>query len=162
MAKVIRQDGPGAAKLEAMLKSLRGASVKIGFFEDAQYGNGTPIAMVALWIEFGTKTSPPRPVFRLTVREHREEWRELVRLLSKQLVSGGLTVKDIMEQLGSAATGHLSKTIATLSDPPLADATIKGRLSRRADKDAMGNLDKPLIDSGLFFASPTWQVEGGK
>lgn len=161
MAKVIRKDGPGATKLEAMLKSLRGASVKVGFFEDAQYGDGTPIAMVAVWMEFGTTTSPPRPVFRLTVQEHQEEWRTLVQLLSKQLASGGMTVKDIMEQLGSAATGHLSKTIATLSDPPLAEATIKGRMSRKADKDTVGNLDKPLIDTGLLFSALTWQVKGG-
>lgn len=32
------------------------------------------IAQVAFWMEFGTKTSPPRPFFRGTISKHRGEW----------------------------------------------------------------------------------------
>lgn len=161
MAEVIRKPGPGKAQLEAMLQNLRGASVKVGFFEDHQYDNGTPMASVAVWIEFGTKTSPPRPVFRITVREHQEDWRKLVRLLSKKVATGELSVRQVMEQLGNAAAGHLATAISELTDPPLAEATIKNRMSRKKNKDTVGNLDKPLIDTGLLFAGVTFQVTGG-
>lgn len=162
VAKVVRQEGPGATQLRAILANLKDAAVKVGFFEDAQYEDGTPVAYVAVWIEFGTKTSPPRPVFRVAVKEHLGEWRELVRLLSKKVATGQLTMLQVLDQLGAAATGHLSKAIAGLKEPALAESTIKNRMNRKANKDFRGNLDKPLIDSGLFFASPSWQVEKGK
>lgn len=39
------------------------ASVRVGVLESATYPDGTPVAMVAFWNEYGTKTSPVRAFF---------------------------------------------------------------------------------------------------
>ena len=49
------------------------ASVRVGVLENATYPDGTPVAMVAFWNEYGTKTSPVRAFFRTTVSDQKKE-----------------------------------------------------------------------------------------
>ena len=71
MAKVkVTVKRTGGRKLERFLREAgRGgvSSVAVGFFSDAKYQDGTPVAAVAAWNEFGTKNIPERPFFRQAI-----------------------------------------------------------------------------------------------
>ena len=47
LARLLREAGKGGVK-----------SVQVGFFSTAKYQDGTPVAAVAAWNEFGTKNIP--------------------------------------------------------------------------------------------------------
>ena len=73
MAKVkVTVKRTGGKKLERFLREAgKGgvSSVAVGFFADAKYQDGTPVAAVAAWNEFGTKNIPERPFFRNALAE---------------------------------------------------------------------------------------------
>src|SRR6478672_3144351 len=50
--------------------------VKVGFFENSTYPDGTSVPMVAAINEFGapSRGQPPRPFMRNTIAKHRSEW----------------------------------------------------------------------------------------
>ena len=60
----------GGDKLEAALREIsrkvsKPGKLRVGFLEGATYPDGTPVALVAWWNEFGTEDEfPPRPSFR--------------------------------------------------------------------------------------------------
>ena len=41
--------------------------IRLGFLADAKYQNGTPVASVAMWNEFGTRRRAARPFFRSSI-----------------------------------------------------------------------------------------------
>ena len=62
----------GGKKLRRLLREAgKGgvSGVKVGFFSTARYEDGTPVAAVAAWNEFGTKNIPERPFFRRAIAE---------------------------------------------------------------------------------------------
>ena len=73
MAKVkVTVKRTGGKKLQRLLREAgKGgvSGVKVGFFSTAKYEDGTPVAAVAAWNEFGTKTIPERPFFRRALAE---------------------------------------------------------------------------------------------
>ena len=62
----------GGAKLRAFFRQAKSAQrvddVQVGFFATAKYDNGTPVAAVAAYNEFGTKRIPERPFFRQAIQ----------------------------------------------------------------------------------------------
>ena len=52
------------------------AKVRVGIIEQANYegSDGESVAQVAFWNEYGTATIPPRPFFRNTIAQHKDEW----------------------------------------------------------------------------------------
>lgn len=155
MVRVIREDGPGKAKLQFMLKNLSGKTGRVGWFETAKYPDGTPVATVAAIQEFGapTKNIPPRSFMRTTMREKRDAWRELAASGARAIANGNATIGIVMEGIGLQAQGDIAKKISEITSPPLKPATVKARMSKMADGKTTGNLTKPLIDTGLMFAT---------
>lgn len=114
------------------------ASVRVGVLENATYPDGTPVAMVAFWNEYGTRTSPVRAFFRTTVSENKKNW-----VLSVQnLMKIHNDPKRVMGLIGVHMQEQIVQSINTWSDPPNSAYTIAKKGS-----------SKPLIETGVLMRS---------
>ena len=114
------------------------ASVRVGVLENATYPDGTPVAMVAFWNEYGTRTSPVRAFFRTTVSENKKNW-----VLSVQnLMKMHNDPKKVMGLIGVHMQEQIVQSINTWSDPPNSAYTI-----------AKKGFDKPLVETALLMRS---------
>ena len=121
------------------------ASVRVGVLENATYPDGTPVAMVAFWNEYGTKTSPVRAFFRTTVSDQKKNW-----VLSVQnLMKMHNDPKKVMGLMGEHMRGQIVQSINTWTDPPNAPYTV-----------ARKGFNKPLVDQGIMMRSISFEVNG--
>lgn len=164
MAKVIRRPGPGEAKLEAMLREMENAHVRVGWLETAVYENGATMAYVATIHENGVpeKKIPPRPMLKPTVDDNEAAWAQTARILADKVVKGKLSVRKLMEQLGALAAGNLRTTIGEVMNPPLAKKTIEARQRKKERGEPIGSLTKPLQETDLLHTSVQHKVADGK
>ena len=119
------------------------ASVRVGVLESATYPDGTPVAMVAFWNEYGTKTSPVRAFFRTTVSDQKKNWVLSVQNLMKMHDDP----KKVMGLIGEHMRGQIVQSINTWTDPPNAPYTVR-----------MKGFQKPLVDSGQLMRSISFEV----
>ena len=123
------------------------ASVRVGVLENATYPDGTPVAMVAFWNEYGTRTSPVRDFFRTTVSENKKNW-----VLSVQnLMKIHNDPKQVMGLIGVHMQEQIVQSINTWSDPPNSAYTI-----------AKKGFDKPLVETGVLMRSIKSEVGEGE
>ena len=123
------------------------ASVRVGVLENATYPDGTPVAMVAFWNEYGTRTSPVRAFFRTTVSEQKKNW-----VLSVQnLMKIHNDPKRVMGLIGVHMQEQIVQSINTWSDPPNSAYTIAKKGS-----------SKPLIETGVLMRSIKSEVGEGE
>ena len=119
------------------------ASVRVGVLENATYPDGTPVAMVAFWNEYGTRTADPRPFFRTTVWENKKNW-----VLSVQnLMKMHNDPKQVMGLIGVHMQEQIVQSINTWSDPPNSAYTIAKKGS-----------SKPLIETEVLVGSISFEV----
>jgi len=142
----------GGNKFSAALQELAGKlssgkSVKIGFFENATYPDGTPVAMIAAIQEFGAPRAniPPRPYFRNMIAAKKGEWPDAIASLLK---ANNNDAARTLELVGQAIAGQLRQSIINTNAPPLAPATV-------ARKD----FAKPLVDTGHMLNSISYEVQ---
>ena len=119
------------------------ASVRVGVLENATYPDGTPVAMVAFWNEYGTKTSPVRAFFRATVSDQKKNWVLSVQNLMKMHDDP----KKVMGLIGEHMRGQIVQSINTWTDPPNAPYTVR-----------MKGFQKPLVWSGQMMRSISYEV----
>ena len=143
----------GGDKLRRILRDAgKGGvnNVEVGFFESARYPNGTPVAAVAAWNEFGTKRDgeqhvPERPFFRQAIAEMKDG---LVNILKAGIdPKEGVVDRQLANRLGAYAQGQVQKSITKLDAPPNAPATVAAKGS-----------SNPLIDEGTMRQAVTWKV----
>lgn len=151
--------------------------LNVGFFEGATYPtesggtagdpypDGTPVAAVAYWNEFGTDRIPARPFMRQTIAKNQDQWGKLLAGCLRQ-TRGDLD--KAMAMAGEQIVSQLQEQIRTLQDPPLAASTMENRL-RSTKKNGklstvnMATASKPLIDTGHMLNSVGYEVTtGGK
>ena len=119
------------------------ASVRVGVLENATYPDGTPVAMVAFWNEYGTRTSPVRAFFRTTVSEQKKNW-----VLSVQnLMKMHNNPQQVMGLIGVHMQEQIVQSINTWSDPPNSAYTIAKKGS-----------SKPLIETEVLVGSISFEV----
>ena len=123
------------------------ASVRVGVLENATYPDGTPVAMVAFWNEYGTRTADPRPFFRTTVWENKKNWVLSVQNLMKQHNNP----QQVMGLIGESMKGNIVQGLVSFSDPKNADSTEKAK-----------GFNNPLIDKGILMRSISFEVGGGE
>ena len=169
----------GGKKLDKFLREAgKGgvSSVKVGFFSTAKYQDGTPVAAVAAWNEFGTQPYtinaksgkklaftgsdgetvfadsvqhpgiPERPFFRRAIASMEDG-------IGKIIEAGidpkkGVVDNNLADTVGAYAQGEVQNSILDLKEPPNAPSTIAAKGS-----------DDPLIDEGTMNQSVTWRVE---
>jgi hypothetical protein len=172
MATVRRTNPAAFDTLRAHLKELDGITAKAGWFESSKYESGQSVAEIAAIQEFGahitrfgskagdyTVVIPPRPFMRPTVARESQNWMNLLASGARAVLKGNTTAIDVMNSVASRAAGDIAKSIAQVFSPPLKPSTIAARRRRLSDKTTIGNLDKPLVDSGIMITSVTHTVD---
>lgn len=147
-------------KLQSALLQMKRKSVKIGWFESSNYPDGTPVAYVAAIQNYGSPAQniPPRPFMENTEDAKRGEWNELLAEAAEAIINDEVGVIEALDKIGFKAEGDIAETISQIIAPPLKSATVAARLRKRANRTHVGNLTKPLIDTGLMFATLTHVV----
>lgn len=128
--------------LSNLAKRMSG-EVEVGFLEGATYPDGTPVAAVAFWNEYGA-SGPPRPFFRRMIAAESPSWGAKVAVAARHTNNDGAKVLALM---GEDIEGALKQSINDLTDPPLAPSTIKRK-----------GFDKPLIEHAVMVNSTGYRV----
>ena len=143
-------------KLRKMMTEDGVKSIKVGFFSTAVYPDGTPVAAVAAWNEFGTRGGrqgggwggpiPERPFFRNAIREFEDE----IPKIKNELNVRKMVVDEVLaNSIGLRMSDILKNNIIKLRQPPNAPVTIKIKGS-----------SNPLQGvHGLLEISGTYRVE---
>lgn len=131
--------------IEAIAKKMGGGEVSIGFMENATYPDGTPVAAVAFWNEFGTSTAPARPFFRTMIAKESPQWANTMAKAAKATNYDGPKVLALM---GEDIKGALQQSINDFKDPPLSPATVAAK-----------GFAKPLIDTAHMLNSVDYEVK---
>ena len=119
--------------------------LEIGFFETARYPNGTFVAQVARYNEFGTLNIPMRPFFRNAINKNIKKWYATL----QNAITQNATPSKALSIVGELARADIIQSITDLRMPPNAESTIKQKKSTN-----------PLIDTGLMRRSVTYKVKG--
>lgn len=119
--------------LEAIAQRMGGGEVAVGFMEGATYPDGTPVAAVAYWNEFGSVGQPARPFFRQMIAAESPTWPDKMAKLAKGTNYDGPRVLALM---GEDIKGALQQSINDFTTPALAESTIEAK-----------GFAKPLIDT---------------
>lgn len=170
--------GPASKILEIAIKDLQGKVGKVGWFEGLQYKEPPylPVAYIAAIQEYGSppQNIPPRPFMRPTIMAEEANWRAIAEQGVKAVFKGTATAAQVMEAIGNRAEADIRKTIYAIHTPLLSPVTIARRLERRGishkikkskngfyeyNVSGVGELTKPLIDTGYLQASLSHKVE---
>jgi hypothetical protein len=127
-------------------KRMGGGEVSVGFMAGATYPEGTPVAAVAFWNEYGVPShnQPPRPFFRQMIAAESPTWPGKMAKLAKATDYDGDKVLALM---GEDIKGALQQSINEFQSPPLAPSTIEAK-----------GFAKPLIDTSHMLNSITYEV----
>lgn len=130
-------------KLEKMKKMKDRTILSVGFFPKSKYENGTYVASVAYWNEYGTKRIPPRPFFRTAILENKGKWKDhFYNSVSKIGLQGGI------KSLGELVIKDVKQSILSWSTPPNAPSTIKHK-----------GFNNPLIDTFKMVNSVDMEIK---
>lgn len=133
------------AKLAEIAERMGEGQVNVGFMEGATYPDGTPVAAVAYWNEFGGPNRPPRPFFRKMIAAESPSW---AGKMSKLVKSQKYDSHAVLALMGEDIKGALQQSINDFSSPPLADSTIEAK-----------GFAKPLIDTAHMLNSVAYEVK---
>lgn len=141
----------GGAKLEAYLAKIADCmegELKVGFLEGATYPDeeGTPVAQVAFWNEYGTSRSPARPFFRTMIADESDGWAGVLARAAKHYQYDS---KKVLGAMGELIKGQLQQSITGWQDPANAPYTV-----------AKKRFNKPLIDTSHMLNSIDYTVSG--
>ena len=170
--------------LVSIAKQAGGKSVvKVGYLAGATYPDGTPVAQVAAWQEFGTPAAhfpiPPRPTFRIMIKKHQAEWGGQ---LGAQLRATNYDRKIALGRMGQLMKEELVESLLTADVAPLSPVTLMlrqmrdddpslkvtfrtvieaiGRV-RSGDSGATGTRSTRLVDTGVLERAPDFAVVDG-
>jgi len=148
----------GGGNLDAYLRKLakqleKPKTLRVGFLETATYPDAdhTQVAQVAAWLNFGSKTAPPRPFFTDMVASKSPAWGDkLLRLIRQN--DGDITMS--LGQMGEGIKGQLESALINLSAPPLSEITL---MLRRMKAD-----NPHLIVTGATVGEAARRVAAGE
>lgn len=136
---------------------------KVGWFENSKYDDkyATPVALVAAVQEYGYSKNniPARPFIEPTIQTKQNEWLTIMGKGVDAVLSGKKTINAVLDLVGQKARFDIQKAITQVFSPPLKPSTIRARLNRKSNKNHVGALDKPLIDTGIMYGTITNVVE---
>jgi hypothetical protein len=169
----------GGKKLDAYLANrvnkLKRGELRVGFLENATYPDGTPVAQVAAWQEFGTDTIPPRPFFRNMIAAKGGDWPRSVANLLKRT---DYDAEKVLRMMGEGISAQLRSSIIATDSPALSPVTrmlrkmrmqnpslviskrVVAEAARRvaAGQDYSGASTKVLVDTGNLLHSVGYEV----
>ena len=128
--------------LKDKLVKLANAELEVGWFEGTLYNDGTPAAGVAAVQEFGSasRAIPPRPFFRPTIAEQKDEWAKKTEAILSRYIVGSLTPEQSLNVIGAMVVGDVQDKISTINSPKLSPVTIALRRLRDNGVQISGSL----------------------
>ena len=151
----VKRVGQQYQRLNLALDALADTTTKVGWFESAKYGNGTPVAYVASIQELGWGPIPPRPFMRSTFGEKKENWAVTMGGAARAVLAGKETAKSAMDKLGLMVTGDIYRKISEITSPPLSPITIELR-ARKLRGDIITG--KTVGEAAAAVAMPDYQT----
>ncbi len=168
--------GEGGKALENALKNLQSKVCKVGWIDGAKYPstkdepNPPFVAEVVVSNEFGrpSRNVPARPFIRPTIIRDKNIWEKIGSDGAKKVLKNQLKIEDVLDAIGSKAAAGIRESIRKVYSPALAQSTILKRIERssklskikgRISYQSLGNVTKPLIDTGLMLATVAYKVE---
>ena len=157
-------------KLLVSIHKLQDQNVKVGWIKRQEYPDSNEtVAAVAAQNEFGNakKHIPARPFMRPTIAARENVWKKTGENGAKKVIKDEMTIHEVLDLIGFQAESDIKKTIKQLYSPALAEATILARIERnkrlsgtkgQLSEKALGNVTKPLIDTGVMFNTLTYEV----
>ncbi len=121
------------AKLEEIARQIEGShTLRVGFLEGATYPDedGTSVAQVAWWLNYGTKSAPPRPFITNMIAAKSPKWGDN---LARILQANGFDVPNALAQMGEGISDQLRQSIVDLNAPALSPITLMLRQMRIED-----------------------------
>lgn len=128
-------------------KANKNKGVDVGFQNGATEEDGTPVALVAAFNEYGVPShnQPPRPFFRIAISENTTKW-------GRQFANGikhtNGDFAKVFALMGESISADIRKSIIELVSPPLAESTIKRK-----------GFEKPLIETSTMLKNVTYVVK---
>jgi len=185
MGSKIKDIDHGWEEAKKQLNKVDGGAVRVGILQDAPaYEDGTTMAEVAFFNEFGTKTIPERSFLRTTYDENIKKYTMFVAENMFQIFAGKIKGKTAMRRLGTMAQSDIRKKIKAIKTPPLSNTTIELRRRRKTHglydvtakdvgdaykagqsaffKPAGANEANPLIDTGHLLRKIDFELKGFK
>ena len=129
------------------LQKLADLEVQVGFQEGQQYEDGTSLAEVAAYNEFGSSDTPERPFMKQSFENHEKELQAACDMVNQTLASGG-TAEQALDKLGVAVKGLVQEEIVEGGFAPNAESTVKKKGS-----------EQPLIDTGYMRQSVNYVIK---
>lgn len=130
------------------LEKLAKQVVKVGFPEDSPaYEDGTSLAQVAAYNEFGGSDRPARPFMKQSFENHEEELQQACNEVNAILRNGG-TAEEGLKKLGAFTRGLIQEEIVSGGFAPNAPSTIASKGSAQ-----------PLIDTSHMRQSVNFIIE---
>lgn len=134
-------------ELKKALKKSNIKGIDVGFLSSAKYSNGTQVAAVAYYNNFGTINIPARPFFSKCVARNTNKWLFTLSDMLKKNRKNELNVNSCLDMLGNVIVSDIQESITQLREPPNTEQTIK-------QKDS----SNPLIDTGLMRKSVAYRI----
>ena len=165
-------------KLNAAVRKIgNGKLLKVGFLEGAKYPDGTSVAQVAFWQEFGSSRAPARAFFRPMIAKESGGWGQM---LARVLPKVDYDIEKAMHRMGGFIASQLTESIVITPQPPLSAITLMLRKMKDDDSTlvvtgatiaeavrrvragmpgATGTRAKPLIDTGVMQRATGYEIE---
>ena len=129
------------------LQKLAEIEIHVGYQADQSYEDGTGLAEVAAYNEFGTSNTPARPFMRQSFENHESKLQAACDMANRTL-SGGGTAELAISQIGTNAVGLIQDEMIDGGFAPNAESTIRRKGS-----------EQPLADTGTLFQSVKYVVK---
>lgn len=153
----------GGSKLARFAKTAGKGGVKevqVGVFATARYQDGTPVAAVAAWNNFGTENRdgsvriPARPFLSTAAKTMRKPITKHLRAAMRG--RKGVVSRTIASQVGLLGQREIQQQIRDGNWKPNAPSTRKVKRGKGRKKGSI----KPLIDTGLMRRSVSYKIKG--
>ncbi len=141
----------GLMRQKAALQQIAKQEVHIGWFPENVYPDGTPVAAVMAYNEFGSERVPARPLMRQTSEIVSPKVPGWLTRRSAEVLEGKRDASTIMQKLGENVIVEISKQFDSGNFVPNAPST-----------EAAKGFNKPLIDTGHLSQTPQYKVKEGK
>ena len=142
---------PEGKKYFRELQKLANLEVQVGFQAgEAQEKNGTDIAEIAAYNEFGSSGTPARPFMKQSFERHQDQLQAACDMVNQTRSNGGTAEKGL-EQLGVMCKGLVQQEIVDGGFAPNAESTILRKGS-----------SQPLIDTGTMRQSVNYVIKQRK
>jgi len=137
-------------RMKTRLMKTSPRQIDVGWFEEARYPDGTPVAWIAMLNEYGYMTTgkyqgyhPPRPFFRSFLKEYITNTILVSSNIAPKMAAvaeGRMTWAALHKYIGEQLVDWVKKKILETKSPPNTPLTI-----------SLKGFNDPLIETGRMY-----------